>query len=39
VVKGHELDVFRGLEIAGMAFEVGDLLGQTVEVCCQGCRL
>jgi hypothetical protein len=36
-VEGYELDVFRRLKIAGMAFRVGDLLGQTVEVCRQGC--
>jgi hypothetical protein len=31
-VEGYELDVFRGLEVAGMAFGVRDLFGQTVEV-------
>jgi hypothetical protein len=30
-VEGYELDVFRRLEIAGMAFGVGDLFGQTVK--------
>jgi hypothetical protein len=38
-VEGYELDVFRGLKVTGMAFEVGDLFGQIVEVCHQGCRL
>jgi hypothetical protein len=32
-VEGYELDVFRGFKIVGMAFGVGDLLGQTIEVC------
>jgi hypothetical protein len=36
-VERYELDVFRGFEVAGMAFGVRDLLGQTIEVCCQGC--
>jgi hypothetical protein len=27
-VKGYELDIFRGLEVAGMAFGVRDLFGK-----------
>jgi hypothetical protein len=38
-VEGHELDVLYGLEAAGMAFGVGDLVDQTVEVRRQGHRL
>jgi hypothetical protein len=36
-IEGYELDIFCGLEVAGMALGVGDLFGQTVEVCHQGC--
>jgi hypothetical protein len=38
-VEGYELDVFHWLEVAGVAFGLGDLIGQTVEICRQGCRL
>jgi hypothetical protein len=38
-VEGHELDIFRGLEAIGVVLGVGDLVGQTVEVRRQGCRL
>jgi hypothetical protein len=38
-VEGYELDVFCGLEVASVALVVGDLIGQTVEVRRQGCRL
>jgi hypothetical protein len=38
-VEGHELDIFCGLEAAGVALGVEDLVGQTVKVCRQGHRL
>jgi hypothetical protein len=38
-VEGYELDIFRELEVAGVVFRVGDLFGQTVEVCRQGYRI
>jgi hypothetical protein len=38
-IEGHELDVFRGLKVAGVALGVGDLASQTVEVHHQDRRL
>jgi hypothetical protein len=38
-VEGHELDILCGLKAIDVTLGVRDLLGQTVEVCGQGCRL
>jgi hypothetical protein len=38
-IEGYKLDVFRRLKAIGVALGVRDLVGQTVEVRCQGCQL
>jgi hypothetical protein len=39
ILDGYEFDIFCGLEAVGMAFWVGNRIGEAVEVCSQDHRL